>query len=341
MSGRKPRVLFGMRPELPAGLFDDALRARLGEVAEVLADDAFERFDDGRAAGLLPEADVVLGCWGCPVIDADVLARAPRLRLVAYASASVKYFVTPALWARGVVVTSAHLPMAPPVAEFTLAVILLCGKDAFRFIDRHRASRGRLGTDVKASWNDMRIGNNGKRVGIVGASRIGRLVIERLRPFDMEVCISDPYLTDGDAHALGVRTMELRELMGWADIVSLHAPAVPSTRHMIGAAELAAMRDRAYLVNTARGWLIDHEALERELATGRINAFIDTPLPDPLPPESPFYDMPNVVLSPHLAGAQGNELRRMAAAAVEEVARFAAGLPPLHPVLEAELDRTA
>lgn len=330
-----------MREELPAGLLRPDHWDRLARAADVLTRRAFDTFDIDGATEALRETEVILAGWGCPVIDRAVLDRAPRLRLIAYAAASVKHFVTPEMWARGVTVTSAHVPMAIPVAEFTLAAILFCGKDAFRFIAEHRASRGRKGTDTRASWDNPGIGNNGKRIGVVGASRIGRMVIEKLRHFDMAVRVHDPFLTAADALALGVERAELLDLMRWADIVTLHAPAVAATRHMIGVAELAAMRDGATLVNTARGWLLDHVALERELATHRLRAFIDTPLPDPLPPESAFYDLDGVVLTPHLAGAQGNELWRMATLEIEEIERYAAGLPPRYPVAEAELERIA
>jgi phosphoglycerate dehydrogenase-like enzyme len=341
MPNTKPQLLLAMRAELPSGLLRPDHWDRLEQATTLVSRDAFTSFDDPAAADALRDTEIILASWGCPVIDESVLIRAPKLRLIAYAAASVKYFVTPALFARGVTVTSAHVPMAIPVAEFTVAAIIFCGKDTFRFIDEHRASRGRKGTDTKASWDNPHIGNYGKRVGIVGASRIGRLVIDRLRHFDMVVRVHDPFLSDADAAKLGVEKMELLDLMAWSDIVSLHAPAISTTRHMIGRDQLAAMRDGAYLINTARGWLVDHDALEAEVSSSRLRAFIDTPLPDPLPPESRFYDLPDAVLTPHLAGAQGNELWRMATLEVEEIERYAAGLPPLYPIAEAELDRIA
>jgi phosphoglycerate dehydrogenase-like enzyme len=162
-----------------------------------------------------------------------------------------------------------------------------------------------------------------------------------LQRFELEICVCDPTLSEQAACGLGVRKVELAELLAWADVVSLHAPALPGTRHMIGRKELAAMRDGTWLVNTARGWLVDHEALEAELASRRLNAFIDTPLPDPLPPESVLYDLENVVLTPHMAGAQGNELWRMSTLEIEEIERFLAGKPALYPVREADLERIA
>jgi len=336
-----PQLILAMRPELPHGLLRPEHWQRLERVTRIPFREALTDFDTPHATTLLADTEIILAGWNCPPITESVLARAPKLKLVAYAAATVKYFASPALWASGVVVTSSHVPMAVPVAEFTLAAILFCGKDTFRFIAEHRASRGLKGTDTRASWDNPRIGNFGKRIGIVGASRIGRMVIAHLQRFDMQIRVYDPFLSPDEATRLGVEQSSLIDLMAWSDIVSLHAPAIPTTRHMIGRTELAAMRDGAYLINTARGWLIDHEALEVELASRRINAFIDTPLPDPLPPESRFYDMPNVTLTPHLAGAQGNELWRMADLAVEEIERHVAGLPPLAPVCAEDLDHIA
>jgi phosphoglycerate dehydrogenase-like enzyme len=336
-----PQLILAMREELPAALLRAPDWARLEAVTRIPRRAALTDFATPAADALLAETEIIFACWGCPPITDDVLARAPRLRMVAYSAASVKQFVTPALWRRGILVTSAVAAMAIPVAEFTLAAILLCNKDTFRFRDQLRASRGRRGTDTRMSHDNPRIGNYRRRIGLVGASHIGRLVIGHLRRFDFDLAVSDPYLTEADAADLRVRRLPLAELLPWADVVSLHAPALPGTRHMIGARELASMRDGSWLVNTARGWLVDHDALQTELVSRRLNAFIDTPLPDPLPPASVLYDLENVVLTPHMAGAQGNELWRMAELAIEEIERFLAFLPPLHPVREQDLARIA
>ena len=179
------------------------------------------------------------------------------------------------------------------------------------------------------------------RIGLVGASTVGRLVIERLASLDVTVAVSDPYLDDHDAAALGVERMELDALCAWADVVSVHAPELPSTRHIIGAARLARMRDGAWLINTARGSIVDTDALTRECVSGRLCAFIDTPDPEPLPAESPLYDLPNVVLTPHIAGSLGREVSRLGEVAVAEVRRYLAGDALLHEVRAGDLERIA
>ncbi len=155
------------------------------------------------------------------------------------------------------------------------------------------------------------------------------------------VAVADPYLGNADAEQLGVTRMELDELLAWADVVSIHAPELPTTRHLIDAGALARMHDGAWLINTARGSLVDTEALTRECVAGRLNAFIDTPDPEPLPADSPLYDLPNVVLTPHIAGSLGTELARMGDLAVAEIGRFVAGEALEHEVRADDLERIA
>ena len=135
--------------------------------------------------------------------------------------------------------------------------------------------------------------------------------------------------------------MSLQELLDRSDVVSLHVPAVPSTKHMIGATELARMRDGATLINTARGSVVDHDALTAELQTRRLNAVLDVTEPEPLPEDSPLFDMPNVFLTPHIAGAAGLEIPRLAEMAIDEIERWSRGEPLQHEVLATDWDRIA
>jgi phosphoglycerate dehydrogenase-like enzyme len=315
-----------MADGLAAVAFTPAQRERLAAVADVV--------DADRGDDVDVEADVVLGHWGCPRFDADALEALPRLRFLAYAAGTVRDVVTPDLWARGITVTSAAAANAVPVAEYTLAAILFANKGVF-------ASRERLRDPALRIRRPRPVGNLGKRVGLVGASLVGRRVIELLAPFDLEVAVSDPYLTADEAARLGVVAVDLDEMMATSAVVSIHAPDLPSTRHLVGAAQLALLADGATLVNTARPALVDQDALEAELRTGRISAVLDVTDPDPLPPGHPLLELPNVFATPHVAGAQGSELQRLADLAITEIERYAAGEPPLHPVVEADLGRIA
>ena len=337
MAGSRPTVVLAMAPVLTPDLFAPEHHARLAALAEVPDAAPLTRFDDARAAALLPRAEILLTGWGSPRIDAALLARAPRLTAVVHAAGTVKEFVDRAVLARGVRVSSAAAANAVPVAEFTLAAILLASKRAFRLQRLYREVRGfRLWPREVPS-----IGCYRKVVGLVGASRIGRLVIERLRPFDFSVLVCDPFLAAEEATRLGVEKVELDDLLRRSDVVSLHAPSLPGTRHLLDARRLALLRDGAVLVNTARGALVDGAALTAELVAGRIDAVIDTTDPEILPADSPLYELPNVFLTPHVAGAMGAETQRMATLAIDEIERLVRGEPLAHEVRDADWDRVA
>jgi phosphoglycerate dehydrogenase-like enzyme len=328
--------VLAMAPALTPDLFGPAERARLATLAELPDPEPLARFEGERAERLLAEAEVLLTGWGCPRIDAALLARAPRLRAVVHAAGTVKGHVDPACYAR-LRVSSAAAANAVPVAEFTVAAILLAGKRAFRLQRLYRELRS-----FRFWWNEVpALGNYRKVVGIVGASRIGRLVLDRLRGFDFELLLHDPYLEPPAARALGAELAELDELLRRSDVVSLHAPALAETRHLIDRRRLALLRDGAVLVNTARGALVDGDALEAELVAGRIDAVIDTTDPEVLPAGSALYELPNVFLTPHIAGAMGTETRRLAALALDEIERLARGEPLAHEVRLEDLPRIA
>lgn len=160
--------------------------------------------------------------------------------------------------------------------------------------------RERLRTErVSPGWGFVPgIGNHGRRVGVIGASRIGRRVIELLRPFDLRVSLTDPYVDEAGAAALGVPLLPLDDLLRTCDIVTVHAPDTPETHRLIDRRALALMPDGAVLVNTARGALVDHDALIDELRAGRLSAILDVTDPEPLPADSPLLDLPNAFVTP-------------------------------------------
>ncbi len=331
-----PRILLAMMSGLLDYAFTAAQLERLAASGELLhGGEPVGDLSSAEALASLAQADVIVGHWGCPTLTEEVLAAAPRLALFAYAAGTVKWQVTDAVWSRDIRVTSAAAANAVPVAEYTVASILFANKGVFSFAARERDP------DVDVAIDPSRIGNLGRRVGLVGASHVGRLVIELLGPYDLELAVADPFLSDADAVELGVTRMELDELCAWAELLSLHAPEVESTKGMIGAAQLAVLSDGATLVNTARGGLVDETALIAELSTGRISAVLDVTVEEPTPADSPLRRMPNVFLTPHVAGAAGTEMVRLADLAVQEVERWARGEPALHPVTAADMDHIA
>ncbi|MCF6525132.1 hydroxyacid dehydrogenase [Streptomyces sp. JJ36] len=289
------------------------------------------------AGGIAPEeAEVLITGWGCAPLTAGVLAGLPRLRAVLHAAGSVKGHLTDACWDRGLLVSSAAAANAVPVAEFALGAVLLAAKDAFRLAARY----GTTGRPPSAA-ETAPLGGNGTRVGVVGASRTGRRLIELLRPFRFEVAVHDPFLSEAEARDLGVLPLELDALAATSRILTLHAPDLPATRHLLDARRLALMPDGATLVNTARGALVDTAALTAELATGRLGAVLDVTDPEPLPAGSPLFALPNVLLTPHLAGALGNELALLGESVAAEAERLRDGRPLRHAVHRADLAHRA
>ncbi|TDC48935.1 hydroxyacid dehydrogenase [Jiangella ureilytica] len=337
MADERVRVMLVMADTAYRDLFDDELRSRLDALAELVLPGPVESFGSPGVRAALGRTDVLLTSWGCPPLDAAVLGDAPRLRAVLHAAGSVKHHVTDACWDRGLAVTTAADANAVPVAEFTLAAILAAGKRAHAFAAGFRAHPGEL------AWRDGVAGAAGeasnyrRTVGVVGFSRIGRRVAGLLQPFDLTVLVADPYADAAAVAAAGAELVELDDLVRRAHVVTLHAPALPATHHLIDARRCALMKDGATLINTARGALVDHAALTGECERGRLHALLDVTDPEPLPPDSPLYRLPNVVLTPHIAGAMGSECRRLAALALDELDRLVRGEPLRHRVHRAEL----
>lgn len=276
--------------------------------------------------GVLNEVELLLTGWGAPVLDASLLRHAPRLRAVLVAAGSVRPLTTPEFWARQIPIVSAASANAIPVAEFTLAQILLALKQ-FHRISREIKERGRYPDEAQVA------GAYGSRVGLLGLGEIGRLVASHLRRFDLDVVATDPVADPAVAAGLGVRLVPLAELFDSCEVVSLHAPLVEQTEGLVDGELLARLRSGATLINTARGAVVDEPSVIGVLRRRPdLTAVLDVTWPEPPPSGSPLYGLPNVVLTPHLAGAMGAERARMGELVLEEVRRLLAGAPLRHAV---------
>ncbi|MEV6055107.1 hydroxyacid dehydrogenase [Streptomyces sp. NPDC052107] len=331
-----PRLtaLLAMNSSVAALVLPPDLLERLRATAEV--DDVIVHdFADPEARRALARTDVLISGWGCPKVDATVLADAPRLKAVIHAAGSVKGHLAPEVWDRGVMVSSAAEANAAPVAQYALSAIHLAGKRAFRLASAYR------GGDHQDPTTAPDIGNHGRTIGIVGASRTGRLVLRGLAGTGRRLLVSDPFITADAATQLGAEPVDLDTLLRESDIVSLHAPLLRETRSLLNDRRLSLLRDGAVLINTARGALIDTEALTRHCADGRIDAVLDVTEPEPLPAGHPLLSMGNVLVTPHLAGAMGTEIRLLGEFAVAEVERLARQVPLAGHVGATDLHRIA
>lgn len=332
---RRLRALLLMDEDSSSELFGELEWLALEQLVELGIPRAIQSFSEVEP-GELAQAELLITGWGTPRIGAVELAAMPKLRYVVHAAGTVKTFLAAEVFNRGIQVSSAAVANAIPVAEYTLASIIMGLKRAPRF-------QAQLSTGD--SFRDLRgmppIGSFGVTVGIVGASQVGRKVMELLQNFDLRTVVYDPYLSPQDAEFFGVERLELDQLCRESQVVSLHAPATDETARMIGAPQLAAMRDGTVLINTARGSLLDTEALVPEVSSGRLDAFLDVTEPEPLPKDSELYRLTNVFITPHIAGAMGNEVRRLGQQAISELQRLARGEKFQYSVIVNDLSRIA
>lgn len=331
----RPRIAFAMSDDAFRRVFPEPRLRHFAEVADIAGH--VTEFRSGAARRMIADVEVLVTGWGAPAIDDTVLHAAPQLRAILHAAGSVKGFLDPTVMAQGVRVSTAAAANAVPVAEFTVAMIVLAGKRVLPIAARYRRVRDEF--DIEREFPGL--GNHGQRIGIVGASTIGRIVIDMLRAYKFEVVVHDPYLSADEARALGVGLVDLDELLATSDVVSVHAPSLPSTRNLIDARGIGMLRRGATLVNTARGELIDQDALTLRVVAGEIFAILDVTVPWTLEPRHPLYDAEHALLTPHIAGSLGTELARLSATALAELRRWAAGEPLAHEIEPALLAITA
>jgi phosphoglycerate dehydrogenase-like enzyme len=334
----KPKALLVMNSGTFADQFDSTRLQRLGGLVDLGGQAWTDSLDAPELARRLADVEILVTSWGVPLLTSERLGRMPKLRAVFHCAGTVRSFASDELWERGILVTNGADANAIPVAEFTFASIVLAGKKAHVLANDARTHR----EDWSYTTQRGELGNIGRVIGVIGYSRIGRRVVQLVQELqDVTVLVSDPHADPLAVKAAGARLVPLEELLPASDIVTVHAPALPETRHMIGAPELRAMKDHATLINTARGSLVDTKALEVECATGRIHALLDVTEPEPLPADSVLYDLPNVVITPHIAGSLGTETRRMSDAALDDLERYLTGQELLAQVVHEDLSLSA
>jgi len=285
---------------------------------------------------VLREAELIFSGWGAPRMDEAFLAAAPALEAVFYGAGSVRSFVTDAFWQRGILLTHAAAMNAVPVAEFTLSQILFSLKRGWphAMAIRLEGPGGRRHMPVPGAY--------GAKVGIISLGAIGRRVCELLRPFDVGVLAHDPFVENPMFDELGARRAGLDEVFEQCDVVSLHTPNLPSTRGMITGAHFARMKPDATFINTARGDVVrEREMVEVLRQRPDLWAVLDVLANEDRSAGTDIYELPNVVITPHIAGSMGRECRRMGKAMVDELRRYLAGEPLRWQVTRERLARMA
>ena len=270
----------------------------------------------------LQRAQILVTGWGTPSLVEALRDWSPErdaLRLVAHVAGSVKSLLPYEALANGLLVTHSNESLAEAVAEFTLGAILSMRRQMFL---AERRFKTRQPSPHFSQIHELK----GSTVGIIGASAIGRRVMELLRPWQVKLLVCDPYAPPALLEKYGAAAVSLDELFQRSDIVSLHAPVTPETLKMLGTAQFQAMKDGALFVNTARGRLVDADALLRELQTGRISALLDVTDPnEPLPADSPFFALENCVILPHIAGHSAEARLRQGRYMADDILNYLSG----------------
>jgi len=259
---------------------------------------------------------------GVEPYTARVLDSAPGLKILSRTGVGYDAIDVDAATARGVVVATTPGTNHHSVAEAAVA-LLLAAMRRIAFADRQMRTTG---------WNPRPYGVElrGKTVGVVGTGLIGKEVVRRLQGWGVQILLSDVVQDQAFAEQYRARYVERDELLRDADVITLHAPLLPSTRHMIDDAALRTMKPTAFLVNTARGPLVDEAAVARALAEGRLaGAALDVFETEPLSSESPLLGLDTITLTQHVAGVTNESMHAMTVMAVESVARVLRGAPPV------------
>jgi len=332
------KVLMAMVRQYRGLCFCPAHMAELETFAEVIPTPVPEEVTREFLLGHLAGADAVVTSWGTPALDAELLAAAPGLRLLAHAAGSVKPVTTDAVWDRGVRVISSAAAIGTGVAEFCLGLMLTAPKRAFWGGLRTREGGWRDGIEQFHGPHEI----YRQTIGIIGAGYVGRQLIGLLRPFRCQVLVYDPYLTAAQAATLGVeRVATLEELFTRSMVVSVNAPATAETREMIRGRHLALLPEGALFINTARASVVHTGELVAELARGRFVACLDVTEVEPPAADDALRRLPNVWLTPHEAGAVRENLLRIGDLVVGELRALHEGRPLQYEVTREQLARIA
>jgi phosphoglycerate dehydrogenase-like enzyme len=255
------------------------------------------RMTPEQVAEGIGECENYVTLWSSPRLDEQILDSAPKLKLLTHLGGTVVPFVSDAMWERGIRVLSGNRFFAESVAEGTLGYMLAALRDIPYYSRRLHDER---------KWRSSTFYNRGlagKRIGIVSYGAIARHLVRILSAFRVSLYVYDiKPLPAEDVAAYGLHQASLEEIFSECDIISVHTPLFDATYHLIGAPLLSRIREGALFLNTSRGAVIDQAALERELADGRFRAVLDVYEKEPPAPDCPLYDLPNVLMMPHMGG---------------------------------------
>jgi len=319
----KPNAVYFLDPSSYNAIYGPAERAELEGLLDISPIPITRQTakDHGSALG---KVEVILSGWGGPVMDEEFLQRTPNLKAFFYGAGSIRGITSEAFWERDIVITSAVEANSLPVADYTVGTILLSLKHFWRFA--HNKTSG-----LPAPNRSAVPGNYHSTVGIISLGAIARRVLHLLQPYEFYKLAFDPFMPEDSIYSLGAEPCSLESVFARSDVVSLHTPLLPETIGMITGDLLASMKPGATFINTSRGKIIrEMELVEVMRARPDLTAILDVTDPEPPIPGSAILNLPNVIITPHIAGSMGPECRRMGRYMVDEVKRYLAGEPLQH-----------
>lgn len=305
---------------------------RMESLGEVVLGEGSDRESVKKA---IAGATIAITTWGNTQLDADILSVCPDLKLVCHAAGSVKPIVCDDLWNKGVRVTASAAMLSMGVSETALGFTIAASKNFFALNENLHNGGWAEGKENIRELYELNI-------GVIGGGWAGRHYIELMQAFDVDIFLYDPFVTEEQCEKMGCKKASLEEVLKESDIISIHAPSIPETNNMFNAETLALMKKDAVLINTARGSIIDEKALYEHMKAGNLKyACLDVFEPEPPAADHPLRSLPNVIMTPHLAGLAANGLKKIGKHCCEEIERFLNGEKMMCEVTKEQLARMA
>ena len=304
-------------------VYDDAVYNKLCQTLDLTREVILaENFEEHRER--LSKVSYLFATWGMPALTEKQIGEyLPNLKAVFYAAGTVQGFARPFL-NRDVKVFSAWAANAVPVAEFTVAQIVLSGKGYFQGMRRMETG----GREAFSAFSHSLPCNYRVKIGILGAGMIGSRVLQMLQGYDFETLAYDPFASEEKLAALGARRASLEEIFSECQVISNHIANLPATQKILRYEHFSKMKKNAVFINTGRGAQVVEDDLARALREDPDRtALLDVTWPEPPEADSPLLTLPNCILSPHIAGSMNNEVARMGAYMAEEYEALSAGRP--------------
>lgn len=305
----------------PLRIYDEVTRKRLNKLTDI-TDDVYSREEVLENKERFSDTRYIFSTWGMPVFSEEEIKDIfPSLECVFYGAGTVQFFARPFLNS-GVKVFSSWAANAVPVAEYTVSQIILANKGFFASSRYQSTGDLRKASELKECYP----GSFGEAVGLIGAGMIGSLVAEMLKSYRISVKVFDPFLSDEGAKRLGVTKCSLGELFSTCFVVSNHLANNEQTKGILKKEHFSAMRKYATFINTGRGAQVVEEDLCAVLSEREdLTAILDVTNPEPPEEGHPFYTLPNCILTPHIAGSYGDEVKRMGEYQLAQLEKYLSG----------------